>query len=148
MANPLMGEYEIELNGISYTLKLTMSVIAAYENELNTDFMADAYDGINAMVQAAVHKDQPAKYASILCRAVSRDQAATLVYLAAKESNSQVELGEIHEAFLVDHALDDAKFHPAIFTTLALFAIRGKEANKKKKAVQKLVKQNRKAGAD
>jgi|TARA_R110002153_G_scaffold4163_2_gene19983 hypothetical protein len=131
MANPLLGEYKIDLNGLSYDLKLSMSVIASYEDELNSDFMADAYAGIQAMVEAAQCKDQPAKYASILCRAVSRNKAAMLVYLAAKESNSQVELGEIHEAFLVDHALDDARFHPAIFTTLALFAIQGKKPKKK-----------------
>jgi hypothetical protein len=131
MANSLMGEYEIELNGVSYNLKLTANVIASYESDLDRDFMADAYAGINAMVQAEQVKDQPAKYAAILCSAISRNMAAQLVYLAAKENNSQVELGEIHEAFLLDHSLEDNRFHSAIFTTLALFALQGKKLKKK-----------------
>ena len=131
MANPLLGEYDIKLNGIDYNLKLNLNAIANYENELSTDFLADAYAGVNAMVEAAQYKEQPARYASVLCNAVSRTKAATLIYYAAKESNSMVELGEIEEAFIVDHGLEDKRFHPAIFTTLALFAIQGNKPKKK-----------------
>lgn len=131
MSNSLKGEYKITLNGLDYNLIINNSVIASYEDELETDFMADAYKGIEAMVRAADLKDQPAQYASVLCNAVSRQKAAVLVYFAAKENNSQVELEEIHEAFLDDHDLKDERFHPAIFTTLALFALQGKKPKKK-----------------
>lgn len=131
MANPLLGEYNIKLNKLDYTLKLTMNVIAAYESESGRDFMADAYTAINAAVKAAEHKDNPSLYGQIMCNAVSRHRAALLVYLAAKENNSQVDFGEIQEAFIVDHALSDERFHPAIFTQLAVFAINGKEVKKK-----------------
>ena len=138
MSNALMGEYPITLNGIDYKLTMNMNAIASYESETHRDFMADAYKAINAMVMAGLHRDTPSKYAQILCEAVSREQAATLVYIAAKESNSQVEFEEIQEAFLLDHDLTDSRFHPAIFTTLVLFAINGKNSKDKKKGSSKL----------
>lgn len=128
-----MGEYSITLNEIKYLLKINTNVIASYENMHGSDFMADTYSAIEAMVRANEFKANPSLYAKILCSSVTRKQAATLIYLAAKESNSQVEFEEIQEALLVDHELADEKFHPAIFTTLALFAINGKACSKDKK---------------
>lgn len=132
MANPYLGEHDIKLNGIDYQLKLSIGVIAAYEQMTKSDFFADAYTALDGMVEAAKVKDNNAKYARILTQSVSLNKAVTLVYLAAKESNSFVEFGEIQEAFILDHAISDERFHPAIFTTLALFAINGNKESKKK----------------
>lgn len=137
MSNSLLGEMSIKLNEIDYNLKLSINVIAKYEEMTGGDFFADAYKALDAMVKAAECKDNPTAYASILTSAVSRTQAAWLVFLAAKEGNSVVEFGEIQEAFIVDHSLNDDRFHPAIFTTLAMFAINGKSKAKKKESLKR-----------
>ena len=131
MANTYLGEYEISLNEIDYTLKLTTGVIRQYKDAVGECLYAAAYRAVNAMVEAEQHKDNLSKYGEILTKAVSLDDAATLVWLAAKENNSQVDFGEIQEAFMIDHSLQDHRFHPAIFTTLALFALNGPEVKKK-----------------
>lgn len=132
MANPLLGEIEIELNGINYTLKMSMNVIAQYEKSTGGDFIADAYTAMDAVLKAGEVSKDPTRYAAIMSRAVSRTNAAWLVYLAAKEANSQVEFGEIQEAFILDHDLtNENKFHATLFLQLAFFALNGEKVKKK-----------------
>lgn len=132
--NKLNGELQIELNQITYNLKMSMGVIAAYESSTDSCFMADLYKVLNAASKTPEFKEDPVQYAEIMTQAITRKKAAYLTYYAAKETNSQVEFSEIQDAFITDHGLTtEEKFYPALFLRLALFAINGSEKEDKKK---------------
>lgn len=134
MVNDLMGEIEAELNGITYKLRLNVNVIKSYCNKSGFDFFTDMYAAVDAAQKAGSIKKDPARYAAVMCNAVSITKSAWLFYLAAKECNSNVEFGEIQEALIVDHDLtNENKFHPALFLSLCLFAFNGKGEEDKKK---------------
>ena len=130
MANPLKGEKSIKLNGITYNLKLTMGVISEFQELRDKCFMSCAVRAVTAWSQTLQIKN-PLERAESLTSAVSLDDAATLVWLAAKESNSQVEFGEIQEAFIDDIEIsNDSRFYPAIFADLCLFCVMGQDKKK------------------
>lgn len=126
MANTLKAEREVKLNGISYTLRLTMNVINEFQELRDKCFMACATRAVNCWAQT-VEFDKLSRAEALTC-AVSLDDAATLFWLAAKESNSQVEFGEIQEAMIDDIDISsDLRFYPAIFVDLVSFSVMGKK---------------------
>lgn len=132
MANAIRGERDVVLNGIKYTLRLTMSVIAEFQEMRDKDFMAVAVAAVNVYAES-MKFERALDRAEAMTSVVSLDDAATLIYLAAKESNSQVEFEEIQDALLSDfNVTNDALFYPAIFADLCLFAVMGKDGSKKK----------------
>lgn len=133
MADSRRGERDIKLNGISYKLILNMSVISEFESVTGHDFIQKAIAATSAYADA-MECDTVLQRAEILSFAVTRNDAAHLFYLAAKQGNSQVELEEIEEAFIDDLDLaNDAKFYPAIFVDLVSFALSGNNTKKKVK---------------
>lgn len=131
MANPIKGERDIKLNGIKYTLRLTMDVIVEFQEMREKDFMSCATRAVNAWIESK-GLDRPLARAECMTCAVDLDDAATLFWLAAKSSNSQVEFGEIQEALIddIDIANDDL-FYPALFADLCSFTVMGKKYKKK-----------------
>ena len=131
MANAIKGERDIELNGIKYTLRLTMDVIQQFQDMREKDFMATAVAAVNVYADT-VKVERALDRAEALTSVVSLDDAATLFYLAAKEANSQVEFAEMQEALLDDFDIaNDARFYPALFADICLFAVMGKAYKKK-----------------
>ena len=131
MANAIKGERDIELNGIKYTLRLTMDVIQQFQDMREKDFMATAVAAVNVYADT-VKVERALDRAEALTSVVSLDDAATLFYLAAKEANSQVEFAEMQEALLDDFDIaNDSRFYPALFADICLFAVMGKAYKKK-----------------
>ncbi len=131
MANSAKGEKEITLNGIKYNLKLTMSVIAEFQDMRNKCFMQCATRAVNAYAQTSRIEGVLERAEALTC-AVELDDAATLFYLAAKEGNNQVQFAEMQEALIDDIDIStDARFYPALFSELCLFAVMGREYKKK-----------------
>lgn len=130
MASHRQGEMDVELNGISYTMKIDMGVIDEWDSSTGKDFISTAIAATSAY-HDSISCEKRIQACEMLSYAVTRSDAAWLFYLAAKNTNSRVEMGEIQEAILDDLDLsDDNKFYPSIFVRLAGFAIAG---NLKKK---------------
>jgi len=133
MASKVRGEREIELNGVKYKLSLNIGVITEFKDLTGKDFMQCATRAVNAWSESSVIDRKLAK-AECLTSAVELDDAAYLIWLAAKEANSQVEFAEIQEGLLDEWDITrEDRLYPAIFADLCLFAVTGD--NYKKKAM-------------
>ena len=121
-----MGEITLDLNGLSYPMKIDLDVIAQFQTETGADFMHIAMKAINA-----IHKSAdlaPLERAEMLTGSIRMDHAAWLFYLAAKKCNSVVQFGEIQEAVLFEGAvpgLGGGNSYPFLFAELVQFATFG-----------------------
>lgn len=130
MSNPLKGERRLTINGVDYHLKLTMNVIAQFQDMREKCFMRCAFESL-AAAQSTAHIKNPIERAAVMASAVHLDDAATLIWLAAKEGNSSVEFAEIQEALIDDVDIDAGTMYPFIFADLCSFLISGKDSKKK-----------------
>lgn len=135
MANPYTGEIDIKLNGVKYPMKVDLSVIVAFREETNRDFMEVAIGSLNAYAQADHDQALGLDRAHRLSKAVPMFEAAHLFYLAAKNVNSQVTFDEMQEAVLKEGPIPSAKAesYQVQFVNLCTFAIIGPDDEQTKK---------------
>jgi hypothetical protein len=137
MANALRGEKTIQLNHIEYPMVVNMNVINSFETETGKDFMHCTAVASRAYLKC-LEIAHPLDVCVVMTDAVPLKTATWLIYLAAKEANSQVEFGEIQEQLFLQGALDmsDGKAtYPQIFIMLTEYAIMGEVTDEEKKPI-------------
>ena len=131
MSNAFKGERDIELNKINYPMVVNMAVISEFESETGKDFFNCAIKAINAMMKTRAIEN-PLDRAQVMTDHVSMSDTCWLFYLAAKQSNSQVDFGEIQEAIAFEGAVDgELVSYPILFALLCEFSIAGSVKKKK-----------------
>jgi hypothetical protein len=145
MANGYKGEKTITLYHVDYLMVINMEVIAEFQSETGKDFMAVGMQALNAFYKSRSEASALTR-AEIMTKAVSLDDVAHLFYIAAKQSNSQVDFGEIQEAILFEGALEntDNVTYPLLFVSLIEFALVGVVDSVKKKNSENLKADNSK----
>ena len=143
MANGYIGEYDLTLHHVNYTMTVNMGVIAEFQSATGTDFPYICVRAINAFYRSRELDENGNPIHSLLDRAemmadaVPMDTAAHLFYIAAKQKNPRVEFGEIQEALILEGVVEeseDIQSYPILFVELAQFALVGVRDELKKKS--------------